>query len=385
MQYIGLVLSYNLAYCREILRGVTRYSESRRDWVFLPVDSEAHAVRALRAVKLAGVLAHVTSPELVRALGRLECPRVNVSTVLPNPPLPQVGTDNCRVGAMAAEYFLARGFQHFAYVGHAKHRYSVEQEQGYRAALSAAGLKCHSYHSHDTTSFQARGRLWSLGVPLQRWLLSLPKPTAIMACNDLWGLQLTEACRQVELRVPEEVAIVGVDNDDLFCEMSRPALSSIALPAEQVGYESARLLDELISSRRGGASAISKQLAPLGVVTRRSSDTWAMDDADVAVAARFIHEHADRPLLVSDVASHVAVARRTLERRFSACVGRTVWEEIRRAHMDRAKQLLAQTRLPIARIAVLSGFSGSRHLANAFRLELGTTASTFRRRAASQE
>ncbi len=380
-QYIGLALSYNLAYCRQILRGVTRYSRSKRDWVFLPVDSEPDAVKSLHSVKLAGVLAHVTSAELAKALDRFRCPRVNVSTVLPNPPLPQVGIDNDAVGRMAATYFLQRGLRHFAYVGHARHRYSVEQERAFRDALAAAGRDCHSYHSHDTSTFQARGRLWSLGAGLQRWLVSLPKPTAILACNDLWGLQLTEACRQVELRVPEEVAIVGIDNDDLLCEMSRPALSSIALPGEEVGYESARILDALMSSRRSRSSGISKQLPPLGIVTRRSSDTWALDDADVAAAARFIHEHADRLLLVSDVAAHVALARRTLERRFFASLGRTVWEEIRMAHLERARQLLAQTHLPVAKVALLSGFSGSRHLASAFQQDLRTTATSFRRQA----
>jgi LacI family transcriptional regulator len=211
---------------------------------------------------------------------------------------------------------------------------------------------------------------------VRRWLRSLPKPVGVFVPNDLWGVQVGEACRQVELRVPEDVAILGVGNDDLYCELTRPPLSSIIVPAEQIGYEAAALLDRLLSGGKPPREPI--LLSPIGVATRRSTEVLAIDDPDVVAAVRYIREHAHLPLRVSDVLRQVPSGRRTLERRCRRALGWGLGEEIRRTHLEQARRLLATTDLPIKALATQAGFSDYCHMAVAFRKELGTSPSAYR-------
>lgn len=147
--------------------------------------------------------------------------------------------------------------------------------------------------------------MWKWNNPLIDWLAALPKPMGILASNDVQGAQVSEYCRQLRLRVPDEIAIVGVDDDDLLCELSRPSLSSVALPGERIGYEAAVLLDKWLLGSSPDESVV--VLPPAGVVVRQSSDLLAVPDAHVSAAIRFIHEHADQPIRVPDVLREVPV------------------------------------------------------------------------------
>lgn len=191
-------------------------------------------------------------------------------------------------------------------------------------------------------------------------------------------MQLTEACRQVGLRIPEDAALLGAEDDDLYCELARPALSSVRVPAEQIGREAAALLDRLLDGARPPRQPI--LLPPQGVVARRSSEVLAIDDPDVVAAARFIRGHGHLPLFVADVLREVPVERRSLERRFRKALGRGIWEEIRRVHVERAKRLLAETDQSIKAIAKQSGFTDFRHMAVVFRKELGLSPTAYRSR-----
>ena len=190
-------------------------------------------------------------------------------------------------------------------------------------------------------------------------------------------MQIAEVCRQVGLRVPEDVALVGVDNDDLLCEIARPTLSSVALPTERIGMEAAALVDRLLAG--GCPIDLPLLLPPLHVVVRQSSDILALNDAEVVAAIRFIREHAHAPLSVNEVLKAVAISRRSLERRFRIALDRSIWDEIRRAHMERAKTLLVSSDLAIATVAELAGFSDSRQLSMVFRQETGQTPTAYRR------
>jgi LacI family transcriptional regulator, galactose operon repressor len=192
------------------------------------------------------------------------------------------------------------------------------------------------------------------------------------------GSQVSEFCRQLGFRVPDEVAIVGVDDDDLLCELSRPSLSSVALPGERIGYEAAVLLDRWLRGLRPPKKVV--VLPPVGVVVRQSSDLMAVPDPQVSAALRFIREQADRPLHVQDVLREVPMARRALERRFRKWLQRSISEEIRRIHLERSRQLLSQTDLPLSAVATQSGFTDGRQLSVVFRRETGLTPSAFRRR-----
>ncbi len=214
---------------------------------------------------------------------------------------------------------------------------------------------------------------------LAGWLRSLPRPVGLMACNDDRGRQVLQACAAAGLRVPEEVAVVGVDDDALLCELSDPPLSSVALDLEGAGYRAAELLEGLMAGRVRGRRVVT--VDPVRVVSRRSSDVLVMDDSVVARALRFIRDHANRPMGIDAVVERAGVSRRTLERRFAAAVGRSLFEEMDARRMDRARRLLMETDLPVTRVAETAGFSRLKPMLRAFRRAEGTTPAGYRQRA----
>ncbi len=375
--HLGLVFDYHLAYARGILRGIHQFAQTRPNWILVPLDTDGLTAHALDVVRPAGLIALVIKRTLAEALLALRRPVVNVASVLPALPFPRVCVEHRQVGALAARHLSERGFGHFGFVGHPHHVYSSEREAGFRAALPATRQSLDSYYERPARSYRQRGRLMVLNKGLQRWLRALPKPVGIFACHDVWGLQVVEACRVTGLKVPDEVAVVGVDNDDLLCELARPSLSSIVVPAERIGYEAAALLERLL--HRAKAPSRAHFVPPAGVVTRQSSDVLAGDDPDVAAAMRFIRANRHAALGVEDVLREVPVSRRLLERRFRAVLDRGIGEEIRRVHLERAKDLLARTALSMAEVAAQSGFASVHYLSRTVRLETGYTPTAYRR------
>jgi LacI family transcriptional regulator len=211
---------------------------------------------------------------------------------------------------------------------------------------------------------------------LRRWLRELPKPVGIMACYDIRGQQVLDACRSAGLAVPAEVAVIGVDNDELLCDLASPPLTSVVPNAHRTGYEAAGLLDRLMAGKR--VAAAPTLIAPLGVAARQSTDVLAVDDREVARAVQFIREHACDGINVGDVLRVVPLSRRVLEMRFQRLLGRTPREEILQARLGRVKQLLGETDLPLYLIAERTGFEHVEYLSVVFRREAGTTPSAFR-------
>jgi LacI family transcriptional regulator len=378
---IALVFTYSLSYCRRVLRGIKEFARQREDWVFVPVMAERGAMRAVGRLRADGVIAHVLNRELGDALKRVGKPVVNVSGIFLDLPFPRVAIDNRLVGRLAARHFIDRGISNFAFVGHPTHGYSVEREAGFRDVIPNPE-QIRAYHtaavSKSDPADPAGGGLSPTEASLRRWVASLPHPVGIFACNDIWGLRLTEICRQLRLRVPEDVAIVGVDNDDLLCELARPPLSSVAIPAERVGHEAAKLLERLMAGK--GNPARPMLLPPLQVVARQSSDLLAIDDADVSAAIRFIRSNADRPIRVADVLRYVPVSRRVLERKFRQALQRGPFQEIRLCQLERAKSLLASTDMQMPVVAQRAGFTSGKQLSTVFHAELGETPTAYRRR-----
>jgi LacI family transcriptional regulator len=375
---IGLVFTHTFAYSRRVQRGIRRYVEARPQWLLTAIAPEQQSLRVLGPLRPDGLIAGVTTKRLVRTLACWRRPVVNASGVLTGLRFPRVGVDNVGVGRLAAAHFLERGLRHFGFVGSPDYRFSAERRAAFCRAVRQAGhtVACHEDRAH--LAYDQIGQRWDLDPAVWRWLRALPKPVGVFVPNDLWGVQVAEACRQVELRVPEDVALLGVGDDDLYCEMTRPPLSSIRVPAEQIGYEAAALLERLLGGEPPPREPL--LLPPIGVATRRSSEVLALDDADVVAAVRFIREHAHLPLRVADVLRQVPVGRRTLERRCRLALGRSLGDEIRRAHLERARRLLAETDLPLKVLAEQAGFSNLSHLGVVFRQELGLTPTAYRRR-----
>jgi len=287
----------------------------------------------------------------------------------------ELSSDSEQAAELAAEHLLDRGFHHYAFVGVPGRIWSQRRKEPFVERIRSAGFEPHVYPG------PRRKRDWHWAreqALLEDWLRQLPKPIGLMACNDDRGREVMEACRGAGVQVPEEAAVVGVDNDELLCELADPPLSSVALNAELGGFEAAKLLAGLMSGRIRKPRRI---VAPaLHVVTRRSTDVTAIDDPDVASTLRFIYENAVGSLKIDDLAARLAISRRSLEIRFERQVGRTMHEEIRRVRLERATRLLLETDLAIDRVAEASGFNTPSYLAQIFKKHKGLTPAQFRRR-----
>ncbi|WP_339909975.1 XylR family transcriptional regulator [Symmachiella dynata] len=354
---------------------------------------------ALTHAKPAGVIAHVANQELGDVLRSLQIPVINTSFMLPDGLFPRVGVDNWQIGQYASNHFLERGFQHFAVVGHEGHFYSEEREAGFRCVLQKKDHTCASFYQRSDPRFPMEVTPLNAMRELQQWLSKLPTPVGIFTCRGLWGIQLTEICRLIGRRVPEDVAVVCVDNDEVLCESSRPSLSSITVPLERIGFEAATLLDRVLEGKQLGGlrshhatagkgksrpgngwspQIVPKLIPPTGVITRQSSDVFACEDPDVAAALRFIYKHAQRSINVADVLDEVPVPRRILEKKFRFKLDRGIAEQISLVRIERAKFLLASTSFTIAEVATQVGFTNVQYLSRVFRKKAGLTPSAFR-------
>lgn len=374
---IGLVLGSSMTYYRDIMRGVHAFAESRPHWTLVPIAPEPAAIESVRPLGLDGTVAHIFTLELAEALERLRRPVVNVSGVLPQLKVPRVMADHEQVGRIAAEHFLDRGLRNFGFLGYVDHDFSKRREVGFRQRVERAGFEVCSYLSTNSLQPEPTG-LWRWDDEIRHWLAGLPKPMGVLASHDIQGLQLSEACRQAGLRVPDEVALLGVDDDDLLCKVARPPLSSVVLPGERIGIEAARMLEGLLSLRGKRPRSRTLQLPSPGVTTRHSTDVLATEDVEVAKAVQFIRQRAFELIGVADVLAVVAVSRRSLERRFREVLRRGVGEEIRRVRIERARDLLSKTDISVAQVASSSGFSEPKHLSTAFRRECGLTPTEYR-------
>jgi LacI family transcriptional regulator len=375
---IALLMGQDVSFCRRVIRGVRAYAIGKPDWVFHNGLADPETLRLCRPWKPHGIIAHLSTQPIARRVLKMDCPVVDVACVLSNLKAAVVDVDHAAVGRAAAEHFLDCGFGHFGFYGSRRAHYSRLREAAFRRHLAEAGRALSSCYCEYLTGLPAPGSWGSVDRRVQDWLEGLPKPVAVLTSNDTPARHLADICRQVGLHIPEEVSLLGVDNDELECCLTAPPLSSIAVPAEQIGYEAARLLEGMMSGAAPPENPLF--LAPLGVVTRQSTDTLAMPDRSVAAALAFIRHHAADDIDVAMVAEEAVLSRRTLECRFRRLLGRTVLDEIRRTRVEIAKELLASTELAMPAVARRSGFANAQRLAVVFRQVTGMAPTAYRRR-----
>jgi len=289
--------------------------------------------------------------------------------------IPTISADSYAVGGMAVEHFLERGFRHFAFCGVPGKSWSQMRKEGFRQRVKQAKSECHIYPEPHSR----KDNIWEKEkVALADWLRGLPKPVGLMACNDERSCELIEAAHIADLTVPEEVAVIGVDNDELLCNLLDPPLSSIALNLEKAGYEAAALLDRLMAGEKMAGQKIVAE--PIGVVARKSTDILAISDPVVPTAISFIREHAGDVMRVDDVVNATPLSRRLLEQRFRETLGRTILKEIQRVHVESAAEILLKTDLPVSQVAQKCGFSGATHLGVVFKKQMKITPLAYRKR-----
>jgi LacI family transcriptional regulator len=375
---VALILDTIRPYQRKIVRGVAAYAQEVGRWSLYVEDEPLDKLPDLHTWRGHGVITTFSQKKFADAVRGLTIPVVGVeggyAWYEPDSGIPYFDTDDEAVARMAAEHLIGQGFSRLAFCGMPKNRYNLwsqKRARAFRQAAREAALPCSLYVGRHVST-----RKWAeLQKSLAKWLRSLEKPVGIMAANDARARHILEVCRTIGARVPEEIAVIGVDNDELMCELTEPPLSSVEQGARQVGYSAARLLDQLISGKR--APRIANYVAPERVVPRQSTDILAMEDTDVAAAVRFIRRHACEHIRVTDVLDRVGLSRSTLNVRFRQVMGRTVQDEIQRTMIARAQQLIAEGNLSLKQVAAKAGFTHIQHMTNFFGRYLGQTPKAF--------
>jgi LacI family transcriptional regulator len=376
---VVLLLESSRSSGRDMLRGVANYAHHYGPWSFYwePAGLEK-AWPLFKTLEADGIiLRDVEKVEEVVASG---IPAVVVGhSRMEIPGLVNVVTDSAAIGSLAAEHLLNAGFRVFGYCGLAhsgieRTPWSQQRGESFSRRLRAAGYETHFYRPTPAGS-QLPGT--SERQRIAHWLASLPTPAGVMACNDDRGQQVIEACRLARLKVPDQVAVIGADNDELVCGFSDPPMSSVAVNFERAGYESAQLLDQMMRGCRVRGFKI--LVRATNVVARRSTDIVAVDDPSVANALRFIRDHARGLISVPDIARAAGLSRRVLEKRFKRVLKRSALQEIRHARVAAISRMLVETNQTIAQIALTLGFTSEEHIARYFRREQHMTPLAYRR------
>ncbi len=377
---IILFIESSRASGRDLLRGLARYAQLHGPWSFYwePGGLE-HGQPNLKDLDADGIIFRDVGHFNAQAL-RLGIPAVVVGhSGREVRRMVNVLTDSAAIGRMAAEHFLERGLKHFAFCGYSATRleqtpWSLDRQESFRRRVEEAGFAPPANHVMPLLEGEWQKHRRHLGA----WLEKLPKPLGVMACNDDCGAQLIEACKLQGFSVPDTVSVIGVDNDEVVCGLTDPAMSSVAINFERAGYQAAEALDWLMHGSKKPPRKI--EARALHVVARRSTDIMAVEDPHLAKALTCIRDRSRFPLTVNEVAQAAGVSRRSLERRFREQMGGTILKEIRRQRTEQIERLLLETNQPVTRLAESLGFPDTRHFARYFRSTKKMSPLAFRKR-----
>jgi LacI family transcriptional regulator len=374
---VALLIETSNGYCRGLLEGIIAYAKHQANWSIHLREQERGAAPPLwlKSWRGDGIIARIETATIAAELKKLPFPKVDLSAARHLKGIPWADTDDEAISHLAIEHFAERGFRNVAYCGDPGFAWSNARCGCFRRM--AYQREWQFFEHHVTHRYDPNFRWDDEKKRMANWLQQLPRPVAIMGCYDFQAQQVLDVCRELAIAVPEEIAVLGVDNDHLICELSEPSLSSIIPDTKRTGYEAAEQLDRMMAGETI-ASDLPLITQPLGIQVRQSTDTLAIEDVHIAAALSYIRRNALTNIRVNDILDHVPLSRRALESRFSQIVGHTPHQEIARIRMERVKVLLRETDLPIGEIAIRTGFEYSEYLAAAFKRESGKTPSEFR-------
>jgi LacI family transcriptional regulator len=371
---VALDVETSLIYGRQLLDGVSRYMRANRPW---SVYVEQHDLGSdlsglLKRWTGDGIITRQLNAESAKMLKRRQIAAVDTGDINPHLGILRIGSADLTIGRIAADHLLERGFERFACCGFSGEMWSRKRRDGFVAAVESEGHECTVYESPRTSV-----KSWKQDqARMLEWIRSLKKPVGIFATNDLRGQHVLDACARDDCAVPEEVAVIGVDNDELLCSLCSPPLSSVIPNPERIGYEAAAWLDRIM---RGEAPAVREiEIPPKGIAVRQSSDVFAVSDPVIVSALRFIREHACEGTTVQELLNHLCVSRSWLEKKFRKLLGRSPQAEIRNVQVKRCKELLRTTDLSLEKIASLTGFVHPEYMSVVFKREVGATPGQFR-------
>lgn len=382
---VAVILDAASPYDRLIIGGVAQYAREHGPWSLYVEEDPLQRLPDLGRWHGQGIIANFDDRAVARAIEGLSLPIVGVGGGFgwydPASGIPYVYTDNERIARLGAEHLLACGFEQLAFCGFQRTQVNgwvAERATAFANACREAGRSCDVF-----TGRQGTARRWrELQVELCDWISGLPKPVGIMACNDARARHVLEACRSLGLVVPRDVAVLGVDNDEVMCEVTDPPLSSVDQSARRIGYEAAAVLDRLIRSRAGNGSAAPPPrravISPIGVVARASTDTMATDDETVQLVLERLRANPWERPDVAALAREACVSRSTLEHRFRETVGRSIHEAFVRQRVAGVRRLVTETDLPLKAIAARTGFKSVQYMTTFLNRHTGLTPARLR-------
>jgi LacI family transcriptional regulator len=373
---VALMFPARLSHLEKSTQGIADFARRHGGWTFvMRPESFTVSLQGLRGWSGDGVIALIDDEAEADIARELPMPVINLSGALRDGGLPRVMVDHEAVGRLAAEHLVQCGFRRFAFYGTNDLWYAQLRKRGFAERVEADGYECDFY---TTGSVGDNGRPWHHGQErLEEWLRTLTPPVGVLACDDHLARMVIEACNRLSLNVPNQVGIVGVDNEELVCEFCVPPLSSVSRADYEVGFEAASLLNRIMSGETPPEQDV--LIAPDGVIRRHSTDIVGVDDPYVAAAVRFIRENLDKQFGVQQLAARISVSRRCLEQGFRTQLNCTPYEYLSRLRVERAKQLLAgPERLKISHVARACGFNNPLQLRRAFHRATGTTPQKYR-------
>jgi LacI family transcriptional regulator len=362
-----------------MLKGIAHYERTHQLWTAFHDDQARAEIdpRWLQSRKWDGVISRHTTPGMVQMCAKLGIPLVDLNDIAPFAGVPKIRPDNVALGHLAAEHLLERGFERFGFTGFSNDGWSCERRDGFVEAVRLAGKECDVYdvnYPGDVTPGWATEQIEGLTA----WIKRLRKPVGVMACFDLRAQQILVAAHENKILVPEELAVIGANNDPIRCELSFPPLSSVMPNAFMSGYRAAETLAELLAG--GRPKEMDVRIEPIGVVTRPSTDVLAIDDKALATALSFIRLNACRGITVDTVVRHAHASRSQLEKKFRRHLGHSPQAEIRRVQVEKIKQLLLETDFPLKKIADLAGFEHVEYMCVVFKRLTSESPGGYRRK-----
>lgn len=374
MKRIVLLLESSREFGRQLIIGIANYSRLNGPWSFYkePIDLKSSIPR-LTSWKPDGII--MRDSLITKELLKLKIPTIlAIHDASYTEELPVIKTDGCSIARMASRHFIEKGFKNLAFCGFDNYAWSEERKQFFSRFNDEAGVKTYNFLASKTV----KKPVWENEQRhVRKWVEDLPKPVGIFACNDDRGQHILEVCKLSNLRVPEDVAVIGVDNDPLICEIEDPPLTSIALNVRSAGFEAAKLLDQLMNKKKVAGNQI--LVTPSHIVQRQSSDILAVDDPEVALAIHYIKNNAKDKIFVRDVVKSTSVSRRTLEKKFEQTVRRSIYNEIQQVRVEWISKLLIETSLPISQVTSLFNFTDGEHISRFFKKEKGISLREFRK------
>jgi LacI family transcriptional regulator len=361
---------------RETLRGIANFAHELDSWRLLHVPEGDHIAISewLQDSGAEGIIARVGDAAMARALSVSGLPVVDVNRSVGDFGIPQVDADDREIAGLVAEYLLGRGFNHVGFYPCGDGAQGWSQRRRKFLQKKCAGRA--TFHVFEPLTYRTSGSQ-AARQAVRAWIRALPKPIGIMLARDDGGLMVLDACREESLLVPEQVAVVGVDNDRALCDLSMPPLSSVHLDHQKVGYEAARLLDQIMAGKKPPSEPM--LFPPIRLVTRRSSNTLAVSDPAVALGVHMIHENLGNCSLNNDdLARETGISRSLLQRRFREETGKTIREFLIEVRLNKAKSLLENSELSLVEISELVGFGRQSYLGHVFKKHLGISPGSLR-------